>query len=89
LTAGYDFQFGSFVVGPIAGIDFSHSRLAGNMPYFGARAGFLVTDQILLFLTGGIQSMQNAPDGEIWYLNPSDWSFRRQDFSAKAGRQWG
>ncbi|WP_163364560.1 porin family protein, partial [Escherichia coli] len=34
-------------------------------------------------------SMQNAPDGEIWYLNPSDWSFRRQDFSAKAGRQWG
>ncbi|WP_204266576.1 outer membrane protein, partial [Escherichia coli] len=63
LTAGYDFQFGSFVVGPIAGIDFSHSRLAGNMPYFGARAGFLVTDQILLFLTGGIQSMQNAPDG--------------------------
>lgn len=89
LNAGYDFQFGSFVAGPIAGIDFSRSRLAGNMPYFGLRAGFLATDRILLFLTGGIQSMQNAPDGSIWYLNPSDWSVHKQGYSAKAGRLWG
>lgn len=89
LNAGYDFQFGRFVAGPIAGIDFSRSRLAGNMPYFGARAGFLVTDRILLFLTGGIQSMQNAPDGSIWYLDPSDWSVHKFGYSAKAGRRWG
>ncbi|WP_170181733.1 outer membrane protein [Phreatobacter stygius] len=89
-SAGYDVQFGSFVGGPIAGIDFSRSRLAGNIPYFGARAGFLATDRILLFVTGGIQSMQNAPDTAIWYQVAPFWNdLFRHDFGAKAGRLWG
>jgi opacity protein-like surface antigen len=90
INAGYDVQFGRFVGGAIAGMDFSAAPLSGNMPYFGLRAGVLASDRLLLFVMGGAQSMQNAGVANSWSSSAAEnWVLRARPYSVKSGRQWG
>lgn len=89
IGAGYDVQIGRLVGGVIAGMDFSTSRLSGNMPYFGVRAGVLASERLLLFLMGGAQSMQNAPAAAAFYGQAPLWVLSTLEYGAKAGRRWG
>ncbi|CEJ15035.1 OmpA-like transmembrane domain protein [bacterium YEK0313] len=88
-NAGYDLQIGRLVTGAMARIDFAGAGLAGNMPYFGLRAGVLADDRVLVYLAAGVQSMQATPrDGSWWWSGPL-WSAELRERTAKVGRQWG
>lgn len=91
LSAGYDMRFGRLVAGAFAGMDFSTSQLAGNMPYLGLRAGVLLDERILVYAIGGLQSMQHATQGSAWVSFGTLFPLgaERIDFMAKAGRRWG
>ncbi|CEJ15036.1 OmpA-like transmembrane domain protein [bacterium YEK0313] len=89
VNAGYDVRFGRFVMGVLAGMEVASAGLAGSSPYFGARAGVLVDERLLVYATGGIQGMQNAPLAAGWQAQIPFWTMEIHEFSAKAGRRWG